>query len=286
MTQIHMWQLFIDIGLISSVMAVTMKALKASRIPGMLPKTRELEASLRSLIAEAEQAGMQLNEQLLRREQNIQKSLSEIQEHEARMTTMLAEAELLQSKLQATRTETVRIVQDLRAGFERGMQSETGRLAEQLVAERASASTVKSQMSPHNPSRLAQQIEIERASVLPNQLEQGGFVEHVYSSTPSSNPLSSSVSSSAPRPPASSQASAADLQRTYQSAELMIKEGQAVESVASQMKLPIEGVKLLAQMIEVEREEDTRRQDPSGKFATVDSRLGALGSLRRQTSVL
>jgi hypothetical protein len=66
----------------------------------------------------------------------------------------------------------------------------------------------------------------------------------------------------------------------------MIKEGQAVDSVASQMKLPVEGVKLLAQIVEIEREEASRRQDPAGKFATVDSRLGALGSMRRQTSLL
>ena len=66
----------------------------------------------------------------------------------------------------------------------------------------------------------------------------------------------------------------------------MIKEGRAVESVASQMKLPVEGVKLLAQMIEIEREEDSKKQDESGRLASADSRLGALGPIRRQTSAL
>jgi len=286
MTQIHMWQLFVDIGLITSVMAMTMKALKASRIPGMLPKTRELEASLRTLISEAERAGIQLNDQLLRREQNIQKSLTEMQEYEARMTKVLAEAETLQSKLQTTRTETIRIIQDLRAGFERGMQSETGRLAEQLINGRAAGAPATTQSAEVAPSRAAQRLEAERASDAGGPRDDGEFVQHVYSRSMPSNSSTHSVFPPTSEHSIGTEPNASDLRRTYQSAELMIKEGQAVDSVASQMKLPVEGVKLLAQMIEIEREEASRRQDPAGKFATVDSRLGALGSMRRQSSLL
>jgi hypothetical protein len=51
------------------------------------------------------------------------------------------------------------------------------------------------------------------------------------------------------------------------------------------MKLPVEGVRLLAQMIEIEREEDTRKQEAE-PLAGTDARLGALAAIRRQTSVL
>jgi hypothetical protein len=71
----------------------------------------------------------------------------------------------------------------------------------------------------------------------------------------------------------------------YKSAEIMLKEGQTLESVATQMKLPVEGVRLLAQMIEIEREEDTRKQE-ADSFSGADARLGALAAIRRQTSVL
>jgi hypothetical protein len=95
MNQIQMWQLIVDIGLITSVLTMTMRAFKSSRLPSMLPKTRELEASLRSLIGDAETAGLQLNDQLLRREQNIQRALTEIQQSEARIAKAVAEAALV-----------------------------------------------------------------------------------------------------------------------------------------------------------------------------------------------
>lgn len=277
MNQIQLWQLLVDIGLITSVLTLTTRAFKAARLPGMLPKTRELESSLRTLIGEAEAAGLALNDQLLRREQNIQKALSEIQQSEARIAQALTEAEALQSKLQVTRNETVRVIQDLKVGFERGVQ------AERVRAEERQAPSV---MSP--PPIQAPQLQEQRASV-----ERGAdFVEQTYPRTPLQRSVEVSTASQGLKDPGRSgsvlntASSASDLKRVYQSAELLIKEGNAVESVASQMKLPVEGVKLLAQMIEIEREEDSRKQDQSGKFATADSRLGALGSIRRQTSIL
>jgi hypothetical protein len=72
----------------------------------------------------------------------------------------------------------------------------------------------------------------------------------------------------------------------YQAAEAMIKQGQKIEQVAAQTKIPLEGVRLLAEMIEIEREEDTRQRESSVKLPAADSRLGALGAIRRQTSVL
>lgn len=276
MNQIQLWQLLVDIGLITSVLTLTTKAFKASRLPGMLPKTRELELSLRNLIGEAEAAGLQLNDQLLRREQNIQKALSEIQQSEARIVQAVAEAEGLQAKLQVTRNETVRVIQDLKAGFERGVQTERARHDDlQSVATSAPSRTTSSGPSYQAPTPPPQEARVPVG---------GGdtFVEQTYPRSP----LQRSVEVSAPTQASAAEPTPAELKRSYQSAEVLIKEGKGVESVASQMKLPVEGVKLLAQMIEIEREEDSRKQDPTGKFATSDSRLGALGGIRRQNSIL
>lgn len=293
MNQIQMWQLLVDIGLITSVLTMTTRAFKSSRLSSMLPKTRELETSLRTLIGDAEAAGLQLNDQLLRREQNIQRALSEIQQSEARIAKAISEAEALQGKLQVTRTETIRVIQDLKQGFEQGVQSERSRLEERTAAPyedtpratrqaetTATATQPRHEARPAAPQRddasfvaqsytptpLQQKVELSQAPARPSQLEAAAAQAKSHN--------------------AGSPHSAAELQRVYQSAELLIKEGRAVESVASQMKLPVEGVKLLAQMIEIEREEDSKKREEDGRLAATDSRLGALAAIRRQTSVL
>ena len=292
MNQIQIWQLLVDIGLITSVLTMTVRAFKSSRLPSMLPKTRELEASLRALIGDAETAGLQLNDQLLRREQNIQRALSEIQQSESRITKAIAEAETLQNKLQQTRMETVKVIQDLKNGFERGVQAERTRLEEQSGALHSVHPQMGAAVHSVPPAPIYQAAPSQPAPQ-PNT-----FVEQTYARTPLQQNVEviaspshvdqsshGSVAQPASRRATQAQLSPADLQKVYKSAEVMLKEGQTLESVASQMKLPVEGVRLLAQMIEIEREEDTRKQEAE-PFPGADARLGALAAIRRQTSVL
>ncbi|MEY4669097.1 MAG: hypothetical protein RL518_1796 [Pseudomonadota bacterium] len=295
MNQIQIWRLLVDIGLITSVLTMTVRAFKASRLPSMLPKTRELEASLRSLIGDAETAGIQLNDQLLRREQNIQRALSEIQQSEARIAAAISEAEALQNKLQQSRVETVRVIQDLKHGFEREMQSQRSRLEEQASAPHIA-------IPPQAPMASQASMTSNTHFSTPSQpVEQSSaFIEQMYSRTPLQRTVEATSAASPPpqglqRAAAATQTSprsmqaqptAAELQRVYKSAEMMIRDGQTLESVASQMKLPLEGVRLLAQMIEIEHEEDSRKQGAADAYAAKDSRLGALAAIRRQTSVL
>lgn len=292
MNQIQMWQLLVDIGLITSVLTMTARAFKSSRLPSMLPKTRELEASLRALIGDAETAGLQLNDQLLRREQNIQRALSEIQQSEGRITKAIAEAEALQNKLQQTRVETVKVIQDLKIGFERGVQSERARLEEQSAALHSVHPQVGAPVHHAPPAPTYQAAPVQSAP------QPHTFVEQTYTRTPLQRSVEmteatpnvaqsphGAVAQQSSRRSTQAQPSQAELQKVYKSAEVMLKEGNTLESVASQMKLPVEGVRLLAQMIEIEREEDTRKQEAE-PFPGADARLGALAAIRRQTSVL
>jgi hypothetical protein len=291
MNQIQMWQLIVDIGLITSVLTMTMRAFKSSRLPGMLPKTRELEASLRSLIGEAETAGLQLNDQLLRREQNIQRALAEIQQSEARIAKAVADAEALQEKLQTTRTETVRVIQDLKNGFERGVQTERARFEEQSAAPH--------QATPHvvqsEPAPTPQQTSTSHVAAQPS-----AFVEQTYSRTPLqrnveviTTPEQGTTTQQGYMPAGKTAGvgggasmNATELQRIYKAAEQMLKDGESIDHVSAQMKIPVEGVRLLAEMIEIEREEDSRGKQVAEARAASDSRLGALGAIRRQTSAL
>jgi hypothetical protein len=76
-----------------------------------------------------------------------------------------------------------------------------------------------------------------------------------------------------------------ELQRIYATAEDMIKQGQELEQVCAQTKLPAEEVRLLSEMIEVERDEEERKKR-SRIPAGADPRLGALGAIRRQTTTV
>jgi len=71
------------------------------------------------------------------------------------------------------------------------------------------------------------------------------------------------------------------LQEIYGRAESMIKEGKELEAIARATKLPMEGVKRLAQMIEIEREEQQARQRATPRRQQADPRLGALSMIRR-----
>lgn len=279
MNQIQIWQLVVDLGLVASVLVMSARAFKSSRLPSMLPQTRELESSLRVLIAEAERAGQNLNDQLLHREQNIQRHLSTIQESETRITKALADAEALHSKLQNTRAETIKLIQEVKSGLEQGIQIEQSRQEppamppQDVRPQRVVSEPV---MAPQNSSRIEVRDEAPAFS-------QSTYTESYTAPAPQHNALRREREvAETPR----SNATGYDLKKVYQAAEAMIKQGQKIEQVAAQTKIPLEGVRLLAEMIEIEREEDTRQRESTVKVPTSDSRLGALGAIRRQTSVL
>lgn len=279
MNPIQIWQLVVDLGLVASVLVMSARAFKSSRLPSMLPQTRELESSLRVLIAEAERAGQNLNDQLLHREQNIQRHLSTIQESENRITKALVDAEALHSKLQTTRAETIKLIQEVKNGLEQGVQMEQSRYEAQPMPHQ----DVRPQRVVHEqvtPPPASSRIEVRD--------EAPTFAESTYTESPMVSEAQPNALrreravAEAPR----SNATGYDLKKVYQAAEAMIKQGQKIEQVAAQTKIPLEGVRLLAEMIEIEREEDTRQRESTVKVPTTDSRLGALGAIRRQTSVL
>ena len=279
MNQIQIWQLVVDLGLVASVLVMSARAFKSSRLPSMLPQTRELESSLRILISEAERSGQNLNEQLIHREQNIQRHLASIQESETRITKALVDAETLHSKLQTTRAETIKLIQEVKSGLEQGVQTEQSRYEAEAMPQqvvRSQRIVSESVIAPASSSRIEVRDEASTFS-------QSTYAEPLTASEPQPHALRRERAvAESPR----SNATGYDLKKVYQAAEAMIKQGQKIEQVAAQTKIPLEGVRLLAEMIEIEREEDTRQRESSVKIPAADSRLGALGEIRRQTSVL
>jgi hypothetical protein len=86
-----------------------------------------------------------------------------------------------------------------------------------------------------------------------------------------------------------------ELQQVYAAAETMLKQGKRLEQVSAQTRLPVEEVRLLSQMVEIERNEEGQRtsgqasalgERPSGQAQQVDERLGALAGIKRHNATL
>jgi hypothetical protein len=76
------------------------------------------------------------------------------------------------------------------------------------------------------------------------------------------------------------------MQKIYAAAEALLKQGRQLEQVSAQTRLPVEEVRMLSQMIEIEREEEQSKKTKGTSVPVEDSRLGVLGSIRRQTTTI
>lgn len=252
--QLSMWQMVVDLCLVTSILIFALRFARQKGVPASVGKTIELEASLRKLISEAEVAGRHLNEQLLRREQNIHKYLGDIERHEKELSLSIVEAEGL--------------TKDLSAVCERAQ-----RVVKEFPTEGPSKSPGSTETSSFIPGPKAEEI--------------GKVREEVAFSTKSKSPRASewldegdiTVAADAP-----SRSPVQMLQELYGRAETMLKNGQDLERVSQATKLPVEGIKRLAEMIEIERAEEDRQQNLSKQAIPKDPRLGALGMARRQST--
>jgi len=247
MNQLSMWQMVVDLCLVTSILVLALRAMRAPRASSMLPQTLELEKSLRKLISEAEVAGRHLNEQLLRREQNIHKYLDDVEKYEKGLSLSIVEAESLTKELTALCASA---------------KESATRLNATPVVERA--------------EREEREFEPERRATPRDDF-----------STKRSSPRASSwleEEREEPSPQTQARSTAQALKELYLRAEAMLKEGRELHEVAERTKLPADGVQRLAQMIEIERDEESERRQAKQKFRPSDPRLGALGMSRRQTS--
>lgn len=269
--QLPLWQMAVDLGLVAAVLTMAIRWMKGSRAQALLPQTIELEAALRNLIAEAEVAGRQLNDQLLRRENNIQRYLTELEDSERRITRSIVEGEEVAKRIEGISSSAQARLQEVMTARAPG--------AGQAQAASGSGVTTQQAAAPQAPAATSQ------ASQKAARAQAAG-VQRAASQASSAAGASRSA---AQAPKAQAQAygsvskqSGSELHRVYAAAEKMIREGHDAESVAASTKLPLEGVKLLSQMIEVERTDEAEAQAKGSQIASGDPRLGALGATRRQ----
>ena len=295
LNQLSLWQMMVDLGLITAILVMALRWMKGSRAQALLPQTLELEASLRNLIDEAEASGRQLNDQLLRRESNIQRYLTELEESERRITRSVIEGVEVSKRLEvAASTAQRNAAQRNAAQQERGDSYKTRAYAVELEDAEAPALQAPAPQAARAPQARATRSAAEAPAATTQQaprrsapLQSSASVQHSsYSNAPKiiSRPPSAAGNTTQAYQKAA-QPSSSELQQIYALAEQMLKQGVEFEQVAQRTKLPLDGVKMLSQMIEIERDEESTQELQAGQVIAGDPRLGALGTTRRQTNV-
>lgn len=254
--QISMWQMVTDLCLVTAILILAFRFVKSSRLQALLPQLLETEARITRLIAEAESAAQHLNDTLLRREQNIHRYLADVEKSEKEISLSIVEGESLTKEL-ALLTE--------------GAYRETKEL-ERMLKEIKGARTVR----PSVTEEVDTDSRSERRSGI--QIEKEVFTTRAESKR-ASEWLETDFTEEHPQP-VENKTSLQKLQNIYKAAEDMLREGDSSEDVAEKTGLDIDGVARLAEMIEIERQEE-REQTLAANRTAKDNRLGVLGGLRR-----
>jgi hypothetical protein len=274
--QISMWQMAVDLCLVTSILFMAFRSIKSSRTQALLPQMMELENRVLKLMAEAEGSAKHLNDTLLRREQNIHRYVSDLEKREKDISMTVSEGESLSKELSLMCESARREAEEL---------AHVVSDSERVRTERRGAATDNRRASEPSRRERTTRYADEESIEEDYRNEQRSFSTR-GSSKRASEWLDEPEAPRLEREDATSRrASAQRLQELYHTAEEMLKNGQKPRDVSEKTKLPFEGLERLAQMIEIEREE-RREQQRSSAPAQKDSRLGALGVSRRNASTL
>ena len=264
--QIHVWQMVVDLLLVSSILIITFRWAMGGRSSNLIPKTMELEASLRSLILEADGAGRHLNDQLLKREQSLQKLLDDITAADQKIQRAVASGEERAIYLEKEEEKARILISEL--------QGVLREFKDQLQSDAIKEESIRPTPRQAVPTQRQPDITTERAPQMRERyVEREVVVKEV--SPPQQAVYREKMGHQ-------------ELQQVYAAAESMLKQGQELSQVSAKTRLPVEEIQLLSQMIEVEREELSKREPKATKVVEQpsDSRLGALGAIRRHNATL
>lgn len=248
MSQIHLWQIGVDLTLVAILVLFVARTIRGGAGLGSSPRLLELESSLKGLIAEAESAGRSLNDQLIRREQNLQKLLEETQQSESNIRALNESASNEHDNLRAELSRAREVVQEVRRSLQ----------------------TIRTELGGHSA-----EIEIEREQ---RRVETDTVAPRTEAPSPRRPSSSAPFEESRPAP-----VSPIELKSTVENAEVLLRNGVSTEEVSRTTRLEPEQVRLLKQMIEIERNETKPKARP---IEHSDERLGVLSVMRRQVQTL
>jgi hypothetical protein len=265
---IAMWQMVIDVCLVTSILVMAFRFAKSSRAQALLPRIVELEGRISVLMAETEGRAKHVSEQLARREQSLNRTISDTEKREKNIELVLSDAEALTAELSLLSEGARREALELERVIAESRSARDGQRALPRSARRKDDNEERDSNAPTKSS--AQQIPEQPKSKATEPRRSTVNETNVEVSVEQTNDARGQRSS------------VMSLQHSYRAAEEMLKAGRDAETVSARTSLPLDGVQLLAQMIEIEREEQEQAPDRfSTKRGSTDPRLGALGVSRR-----
>jgi hypothetical protein len=237
----------------------------------LLPRVAELEARVTKLITEAELAAKGVHDQLFRREQNISRYVAELEAKEKDMCATLSEGESLAKELSLMCETARREVHELASAISEVSRRRVDGIAapDSRISERRRNAVAESRRDEEFQEDSRQQFSTRSRSRRASE-----WLESSYDQPEERIEVSTQVE----------QTSVQKLHDLYQTAETMLKSGRRPQEVSERTKLPFDGVQRLAQMIEIEREEQVEKQKFDSIRTEQDSRLGALATSRRSSS--
>lgn len=284
MEHLALWRLCTDILLLLSLGFLCFQFARSPRINSQLRVVRELEAALRVLVREADGAGRSLNDQLLRRQQSIEKAIIDADLAEQRIQRSVARVEDIERQAASTRVSN----------------------EENTLAKSAREEFVPPQAKPartQTRARLSDEIEIEQSETNKEVEPRWGKV-NIYGEpiggeatqakdielpkNRSKTPYGMKRATPAARPqaePSALQSTKQSIDDVYAAAEELLRAGNGLATVASHTNLPIEEIRALSQMIIGERavaQAKTASPVPA-KVDDNDPRLGVMATMKRQT---
>ncbi len=214
MAQLGIWSIGIDVALLLSLIFLCYRFMRSEESPLGTQNLHNLEGSLQRLITEADKAGRSLNDHLVRRQQSLEKLLSEIGSAEQRVNIAVATAEQNRSN-----------------------QAELRRVA-----------PVKSAKIPASPLR--ETIELDRNESTKSWGKVNIYGEPIGAPAPAAQENEAAperVAIKAEAAPVKS--TSQSMEDVYNAAEEMLRAGSEISAVASKTRLPVEEVQVLSNII-------------------------------------
>lgn len=288
MEHLELWKLATDIGLCFSLIILCWRFLRSPESALVSRRTLELESALKALVQEADAASKSLHEKLTRRQQALEKLLFDLGTVEARVNRAITTADEEKHILTQAVSEARKLAEEARydaSTASRRTEREPGRGESAAPARQAAAA-------------LAKEIEVESQESRPSSRAGRGvniFGEEVGSSSQAMDEakpaepsipargikayggLSASVEKiSEPAPKRAEQAKTErsagqkTLEDIYKNAEQMLAAGKDLQTISTSLRLPIDQVRLLMEIMASEAD------DAEIPATTSDPRLGAL----------
>lgn len=266
-----------DLLLVGAIGFLGLRILKTGDLSGKASELMMLETSLKGLIKESESASRHLNDELQRRQNSLERLLSELDGTEKRLNQNIAStAEIrpqIEKKIQEGRALVIELSQSV---------SEVQQQSSSKIRQPAAPSFVEpapaAEIAPEPPSF----EQVVQKDIPKHKLHARGRA--------SANPQPLAARIEREVSPAPANAAATDkLEKIYQAVEVMINAGHDLQTIARMTRLPIERIKLLAEMKSEDKESKATEKDriqEGNALTEKDPRLGVLGSMKRQMQTL